>query len=88
MKALYNVAAHQKEYYRRLQEKLFRLVADHCEICGSTKKLEFDHPKGRDYDPTKLNQGSRYRRYLLDLKMGNLRTLCRRCNAKYKPVSD
>ena len=43
--------------------------------------LEFDHPHGRDWTPAKKNRWQRMVLYERDAAAGNLRLLCRSCNA-------
>lgn len=55
-----------------------------CEKCGTKGRgknhLEFDHPHGRDYEPSKLARHNRLAAYRRDAAAGNLRVLCRHCN--------
>jgi hypothetical protein len=44
--------------------------------------LEVDHPRGRDYEPNRLNQLQRLRRYRRDAAAGRVRLLCRHHNAE------
>jgi hypothetical protein len=83
----YRIRKHRECAGRRkkadhIAELLLEAFGWKCAKCGSDKKLEFDHPKGRDYDPTRMNRYQRMRKYLHDFLEGNLRLLCRKCNAK------
>ncbi len=58
-----------------------------CSSCGDDEErsgfsMEFDHPNGRDWTPSKLNRWQRQKLYERDAAMGLLRLLCRRCNAR------
>jgi 5-methylcytosine-specific restriction endonuclease McrA len=75
----------QLRRYRRMREELLAELGGKCMVCASEKKLEFDHPKGRDYRVEKLSPWMRIKRYRADLEAGNLRILCSKCNKKYLP---
>lgn len=51
-----------------------------CAQCGATSELEFDHPRGRDWEPSRLNRHQRMKRYEADAAAGQLQLLCRSCN--------
>lgn len=67
---------------QRIREKIIHLLGDKCAECGSTKRLEIDHPEGRDWEPRRLSQEGRATRYWREYLAGKLRVLCRKCNAK------
>lgn len=51
----------------------------HCahERCRTRKRLQVDHVDGRDWDPARLNQETRLKRYLAEYRAGvRLRLLC------------
>jgi 5-methylcytosine-specific restriction endonuclease McrA len=74
--------------FRRLlpvrRQALIDKLGGKCTICGSIKKLEFDHyPKRCDFDHNKLSQWTRLKRYEQDAEAGNLRILCSKCNQSH-----
>lgn len=71
-------------WVRRARRDLVALLGGKCAECGTTRRLEFDHPHGRDYDPARLSRWSRIARYRRDAAAGNLRVLCRSHNASRK----
>lgn len=60
--------------------RLLAQLGGKCAKCGKKKHLEFDHPNGRNYQPSKLSRHGRLARYRRDAAAGNLRVLCRKCN--------
>lgn len=71
--------------YRRRRRALIAKLGGHCAICGSGRKIEFDHPNGRDYDLAKMARWTRIKQYEEEAEKGLIRLLCRYCNAGYKP---
>lgn len=61
---------------------LMQKLGGKCDKCGSTKKLEFDHPNGRDWQPRKKNRWMRMIIYEREAAEGLLRILCKSCNCK------
>lgn len=68
--------------YIRRRDALREKLGNRCAICGWKIGLEFDHPHGRSYEPRLLSSHTRIARYELDAAAGNLRLLCRECNAR------
>ena len=66
---------------RNAVETLKRQMGGRCERCGSREKLQFHHPYGRDWDPTKVNRWVRIARYRREANNGLLTLLCKPCNA-------
>jgi 5-methylcytosine-specific restriction endonuclease McrA len=71
--------------YRERRRALIREMGGKnpaCHYCRLTGvALEFEHPKGRDYDPAKMDRLTRLRQYRSDWRAGNLVLACRSCNA-------
>lgn len=69
---------------KRHRKLLIERLGGKCIGCGETnaKKLEFNHPYGRDYDPSKLSRWERIRHYRRDADAGRLNLLCSACNKK------
>ena len=72
-------------YYSR--RRLIAEMGGICTSCGDDEDtsgfaLEFDHPNGRDWTPRKKNRWVRMTLYWRDWRAGNLRLLCKRCNAR------
>jgi len=74
----------QRAWLRR--RALIARLGARCAGCDQTEQdlmaaLEFDHPHGRDWTPAKKNRWQRMVLYERDAAAGNLRLLCRSCNA-------
>jgi len=67
-------------YYQRRME-LIEKLGGKCAECGYKKRLEIDHIKGRDWEPSKKSRWTRIARYEREAKEGKLQVLCRWCNA-------
>lgn len=67
---------------RELRSKVIEMLGGKCSLCGSTERLEIDHPNGRDWQPNRTSQARRANRYLEEAKAGHVRVLCRACNRK------
>jgi len=61
---------------------LFDTMGWCCANCGTIANVELDHPHGRNWEPRNCDCVTRAKRYLRDWADGNLRILCRTCNAK------
>ena len=61
--------------------RLIQLLGGRCTKCGGTEELEFHHPNGRNWTPSKLNRWTRINRYWQDFVAGRLGLLCRSHNA-------
>jgi hypothetical protein len=48
--------------------------------CGVIEGLEFNHTRGRSWDPARCNYRQRMRLYFLDYQTGRLSLLCRKHN--------
>ena len=72
----------QVEAQRRRAALIARLGGV-CEdgFCFVTEGLEFDHFKGRDWEPRRLSRLQRIARYEADADAGLLRLLCRSHNS-------
>lgn len=75
------VGRRTKAMVKRRRKALIERLGGKCAECGTRRRLEFDHPRGRDYDPARLSQWRRIKRYEEDARAGNLRVLCRFDNA-------
>lgn len=66
------------------RQAIIRLLGGRCALCGEGRMycLEIDHPKGRDYAIEKLAPWQRVKRWGQELSRGELRVLCRKCNAQ------
>ena len=77
--------AAKARYVAKLQleyEQLIRRHGGQCENCGTKKRLEVHHKKGRDYEARKLSSTARIKRYLKEEKEGvELGVLCKSCNS-------
>jgi hypothetical protein len=71
--------------YHRRRGELIRALGGKCLACGTDQSLEFDHPNGRNWKPRLLSRWMRIKNYERDAKAGNLRLLCRCCNARMMP---
>jgi hypothetical protein len=49
-------------------------------MCGSTEKLELDHPNGKTWEARVLSPQQRMKRYEEDYENGQLSLLCKKCN--------
>lgn len=67
---------------RRRRAQLIAFLGGCCAKCHAREKLEFDHPRGRSWQPRKLSRHNRIARYWADARAGNLRLLCRSCNGR------
>ena len=78
--------AREKVLAEQIRQQLLKQLGSCCAICGEdkTRRLEFDHPAGRDWEVEKYNRYNRMLRYQKEAAEGKLRILCRRCNAKDK----
>jgi len=82
-------------YAATLRERLLRLLAPdgRCQNPACRKKprrigsLQIDHVHGRTWDLRRLNRWARARRYWREHTDGvELRALCSKCNASYRPI--
>ena len=64
---------------------LIERLGGQCVECGSTDRLQIDHPYGRDWKLHKLTHYARIRRYLKEESAGLIRILCLDCNEKIRP---
>jgi hypothetical protein len=53
-----------------------------CGTCGTIKNLEFHHPFGRDWEPSRTARWVRLARYRREWNAGRLSLLCRSCNGR------
>lgn len=67
---------------RRRRDALVARLGGACVRCHASERLEFDHPRGRSWHPKRVSRWRRIKLYELDADAGNLRLLCRRCNAR------
>lgn len=67
--------------YHRERANLVAQLGGQCCQCGKTTQLEFDHPEGRDWIPSKVGRWTRLKRYKHEASIGIVRLLCRSCNA-------
>ena len=75
----------QREWGKKKLAKLIKDLGGKCQLCNSTERLQIDHPKGREYDPSQMSLDQRVRRYLRDADNGQVRILCIYCNNTYRP---
>ena len=81
-------AEYARHWLAKRRARLITLMGSECALCGENGEndaLEFDHPNGRDYQPSKLSSTARIARYERDWHAGNLRLLCHGCNSGYRP---
>lgn len=71
-----------RERASRMRLQLIIDMGGKCVLCGSIHKLEFDHPNGRDWQPSHYSRWTRMKLYRQDWERGNLRLLCEYCNRK------
>jgi hypothetical protein len=72
--------------YRIRRAALLLAMGGRCEFCHTDERLEFDHPHGRTWDCHQTSRWTRIKKYEQDHTAGNLRILCRSCNAAYIPT--
>ena len=65
---------------------LIERLGGQCVECGSTDRLQIDHPYGRDWVPRKVSHYARVRRYLKEEAAGLIRLLCDDCNQRIRPM--
>ncbi len=82
--------ATRERYARALREKLIAQLGGKCELCQECDpdKLEFDHKKGRAYDPRTLSYSARLARYKREAELDLLRLLCGDCNKAVRVTND
>jgi hypothetical protein len=65
---------------RRLRLRLEGLLGSRCHYCGVTREqgasLQFHHPLGRDWTPSKLSWKQRLYRYKKEISLGLLALAC------------
>jgi hypothetical protein len=64
---------------------LHERLGGRCAECGSTDRLQVDHPFGRTYNVKRMSHYNRVRRYLKEEKEGLIRLLCLACNEVIRP---
>jgi hypothetical protein len=74
--------AWRKRRARELRSKLLSQLGGACCLCGAVHAIQIDHPDGRTYAPSNLSKYNRILRYVREAKLGLVRLLCRKCNAK------
>lgn len=74
--------------YRADRREFIAVLGGRCVQCSGKRRLEFDHTRQRDWEPSKLARWVRLNRYKRDHAAGRTIVLrCRWCNAsKGKPV--
>lgn len=72
----------QYAYARRLKRKLLALLGGRCHICGTSRKLEFDHLVPRTWRSRDLTWHRRLKRYEREIAEGKVKAACRSCNAR------
>lgn len=72
----------RKRRAKNIRDVLRIAMGNHCSACGCVYPLEFDHPKGRTWEPNRLNCFERAMKYLEDWAAGRLRLLCCACNKR------
>lgn len=74
----------QVSYARALRDELFKRLGNKCAECPETdpRKLQFDHPNGRDWEPSKLSYSARMKRYEREVNENKVRLLCEPCNLR------
>jgi len=78
-----DVGKRTKRSVRRLRSALLAKLGGRCAKCGAVERLEFDHhPEACTWEPQKVSQWIRIARYRREAAKGQLRVLCRSCNAK------
>ena len=63
------------------REELIKTLGGKCAKCGTRSHLEFDHPNGRDWEPSKHSRWQRIINYRREAELGQIRLLCLSCNA-------
>jgi len=76
--------ARRNAAYRRGRKALIVAMGGKCSLCPRRSKLEFDHPHGRDWSPSRTSRWVRLARYKREWSAGLIRLLCRSCNASKK----
>lgn len=76
-------SAYMATWATGLREKLIADMGSECAFQASMEcngKLEFDHPEGREWDPSSMNRWRRMAQYRRDFEAGKLRLLCEHHN--------
>lgn len=79
---------HRAEWQARLgkchalRDKMRRELGGKCSKrgCGVTDDLQFNHTRGRSWEPSRCNMVQRMRLYYMDFVSGRLSLLCRKHN--------
>jgi len=66
--------------YRRRRAHLVKSLGGKCRKCGSARRLELHHVRGRDWVAAQLARHQRIVRYERDARAGLLVLLCARCH--------
>ena len=90
MSTQYPALSRQTCYARALRAKLIEQLGGRCTLCPSAdpEVLEFDHIRGRSYNPNQLSYSSRMKRYEREAEAGLLRLLCGPCNKAQRATND
>lgn len=75
-----------REMCERRRVELIERLGGKCEICKSRKKLEIDHPHGRDWKVEKVASHMRIKIYEAEAARGEVRLLCSDCNKRNPPL--
>ena len=85
---------YKRKVYSRaceLRDKIRDDLSRKCKKCGKTEEeveaeegnyFTFHHPRGRRWEPNKMNLLQRMRRYMADHKRGKLELWCNKCNSE------
>lgn len=78
--------ARHANWAQRMRRWLVKQLGGACALCGSNRKLQVDHVRGRSWRLTDYSQRGRVRKYLEEFHAGvELRCLCKPCNGGYNP---
>lgn len=71
--------AYRKARYPKIKSTMIRMLGGKCALCGSTKRLEFDHigPKSKTFDPLKVWSFSEEMR---EKELLKCQLLCKQCH--------
>jgi hypothetical protein len=73
----------EARYRTRLRAEVRAMLGNACARAaegGCGGRLDVDHKNGRDWDPTKVDSRTRWRRYREEARRGEVRLLCQTHN--------